>query len=72
MIFFRLMNHAMKYVFICTLFVIIQAKEECPIVSTPFGKLMGSIMQSRLGKTIFSYKGIRYGQAPVGKLRFMV
>lgn len=48
------------------------ADEENIIVITPLGKIMGSTLESRLGRTIFSYRGIRYAKAPVGELRFKV
>lgn len=48
------------------------ADEACPILFTPLGKMIGSTLESRLGKTIYSYRGIRYAQAPVGQLRFKV
>ncbi|XP_066595668.1 uncharacterized protein [Prorops nasuta] len=36
----------------------------------PVGKIRGSIIKSRLGKDIFSFRGVRYGQPPIGQLRF--
>ncbi|KAK5641623.1 hypothetical protein RI129_010170 [Pyrocoelia pectoralis] len=39
-------------------------------VRTPLGDIRGSIIQSALGKSIFSFRGIRYAKAPVGELRF--
>lgn len=46
------------------------AKE--PHVKTPLGQIRGSILTSRLNKTIYSFRGIRYAEAPVGNLRFKV
>lgn len=45
---------------------------QMPTVSTTLGDLKGSIMTSRLGKTIYSFKGLRYAKAPVKDLRFQV
>ncbi|KAF5306937.1 hypothetical protein FQA39_LY00167 [Lamprigera yunnana] len=39
-------------------------------LATPLGNLKGSIMKTGLGKTIYAFRGIRYAEAPVGKLRF--
>nr|XP_023020744.1 esterase FE4-like [Leptinotarsa decemlineata] len=44
--------------------------DECPIVTTPLGKIKGSIQKSRLGRTIYSYRGIRYAKPPINDLRF--
>jgi carboxylesterase type B len=39
-------------------------------VTTPSGKIEGSTLTSRLGKTIYSFRGIRYAKAPISELRF--
>lgn len=41
-----------------------------PIVSTGLGRIQGSIMTSRTGRPFYAFRGIRYGKAPVGELRF--
>ncbi|RZB40045.1 COesterase domain containing protein [Asbolus verrucosus] len=41
-----------------------------PTIPTPLGQIQGSILASRLGKQIFSFRGIRYAKAPVEDLRF--
>ncbi|KAF5277162.1 hypothetical protein FQR65_LT03868 [Abscondita terminalis] len=41
-----------------------------PIVTTPKGKIKGAVIKSLLEKDIFSFRGIRYAKAPIGKLRF--
>ncbi|XP_050295651.1 esterase E4-like [Anthonomus grandis grandis] len=41
-----------------------------PIVITPLGSIQGSTLRTRLGKTIYAFRGIRYAQPPVGELRF--
>lgn len=45
---------------------------ENPIVTTPLGQIKGTVMTSRLGKPIYSFRGIRYAKAPVNELRFKV
>lgn len=41
-----------------------------PIVHTNSGSVRGSVLESRLGKLFFAFRGIRYAAPPVGKLRF--
>nr|CAI5851523.1 unnamed protein product [Callosobruchus analis] len=41
-----------------------------PIVGTTGGQIKGSVLKSRLGKPIYSFRGIRYAKAPVNELRF--
>lgn len=36
------------------------------------GKIRGSIITSRLGKNIFSYRGLRYAEPPTNERRFKV
>ncbi|KAJ8959087.1 hypothetical protein NQ318_022344 [Aromia moschata] len=43
---------------------------EAPLVTTPSGQLRGATITSRLGRTIYSFRGIRYAEPPVGDLRF--
>lgn len=43
-----------------------------PLVTLTLGKIKGSTLTSRLGKPIFSFRGIRYAKAPVDELRFKV
>ncbi|XP_068985006.1 uncharacterized protein [Bombus flavifrons] len=47
-----------------------QSTAEQPLVTAPIGKIRGSILTSRLGKEIYSFRGIRYGEPPVGSQRF--
>jgi hypothetical protein len=42
------------------------------VVTTAQGYLKGSILTSRKGKSIYSFRGVRYAQPPVGSLRFKV
>ena len=43
-----------------------------PVVYTKLGKIKGSLMKTRLGKTIYSFRGIYYAEPPTGKNRFKV
>lgn len=43
-----------------------------PVITTPLGQIQGTILASRLGKQIYSFRGIRYAKAPIGDLRFQV
>ncbi|CAH0564911.1 unnamed protein product [Brassicogethes aeneus] len=43
---------------------------EHPIVTTPLGQIEGTIIASRLGKPINTFRGIRYAKAPINELRF--
>lgn len=45
----------------------------CPVINTKLGYISGVQQQTVLGNGTFcSYKGIRFGEAPIGKLRFKV
>ncbi|KAK5641626.1 hypothetical protein RI129_010173 [Pyrocoelia pectoralis] len=64
-----------KFIFMlfCAFFltlIIEYAYPQNPKVTTPSGEIEGSIIQSLLGKSIYSFRGIRYAKAPVGDLRF--
>lgn len=41
-----------------------------PIVHTGLGSIRGSILESRLGRKFYAFRGIRYANPPVGALRF--
>nr|CAI5851532.1 unnamed protein product [Callosobruchus analis] len=43
---------------------------ENPVVNTPLGTIKGTTLTSRLGKTIYSFLGIKYAKPPVDELRF--
>lgn len=45
---------------------------ENPVVTTPLGKYEGTVIQSRLGRQIKSFRGIRYAKPPINELRFQV
>ncbi|XP_043496969.1 esterase E4-like [Polistes fuscatus] len=64
-----------RLIILCGLFVFTIANEltsENPIVQAPIGKIRGSILMSRLGKKIYSFRGVRYAEPPVGENRFKV
>lgn len=42
------------------------------VVTAPIGKICGSTLSSRLGKKIYSFRGVRYAEPPVGQQRFQV
>ncbi|XP_043476477.1 esterase FE4-like [Leptopilina heterotoma] len=39
-------------------------------LNSSLGKVKGSLMTSRLGKKIYSFRGVRYAEPPVGQRRF--
>lgn len=41
-----------------------------PVVQTNSGSVRGSVLESRLGKLFFAFRGIRYARPPIGDLRF--
>ncbi|KAK9883515.1 hypothetical protein WA026_001691 [Henosepilachna vigintioctopunctata] len=41
-----------------------------PLVSSPLGQYQGSVLTNSFGQSIFSFRGIRYAEAPVKELRF--
>lgn len=43
-----------------------------PEAVAPIGKIRGSILTSRLGKEIYSFRGVRYAEPPTGERRFQV
>ena len=45
---------------------------DAPIVKTVSGQVKGSLMNTRLGKIIYSFRGIYYAEAPIGEKRFKV
>jgi hypothetical protein len=49
-----------------------QQHDASPVVRTVHGTLRGSVIQSRLGRSIYSFRGVRFAQPPVGDLRFKV
>ncbi|EZA54385.1 esterase E4 [Ooceraea biroi] len=47
------------------------AGEQCE-VAAPIGRIRGSTLTSRLGKKIYSFRGVRYAEPPTGQQRFQV
>lgn len=48
-------------------------KLNCPVIKTKLGNISGIREQTVLGNSsLCAYRGIRYGEPPVGKLRFKV
>lgn len=43
-----------------------------PVVTTVQGALRGSVIKSRLGRSIYSFRGVRFAEPPVGNRRFQV
>ncbi|CAL1673737.1 unnamed protein product [Lasius platythorax] len=41
-------------------------------VTAPIGRIRGSILTSRLGKKIYSFRGVRYAEPPTGQQRFQI
>ncbi|KAG5884816.1 hypothetical protein JTB14_012024 [Gonioctena quinquepunctata] len=48
----------------------VNSSQNEPSVTTTLGQIKGTIITSRLGKPINSFRGIRYAKAPVNELRF--
>lgn len=45
-------------------------KWEFPVAQTKFGNLWGTIEESRAGKRMLAFRGIKHVQPPIGELRF--
>ncbi|KAJ8732332.1 hypothetical protein PYW08_015062 [Mythimna loreyi] len=48
----------------------IDSSKDAPVVTVKQGKLRGAVKKCLDGSPYYSFKGIRYGQPPVGELRF--
>ena len=48
------------------------SESDNPVVNIKLGKIKGSLMTTRLGKTIYSFRGIYYAEPPTGQNRFKV
>ncbi|XP_014218176.1 esterase E4-like [Copidosoma floridanum] len=46
------------------------ANNDNPVVHTSLGSIRGSLMSTRLNKTIFAFRGVRYGKSTEGQRRF--
>nr|XP_023027102.1 esterase FE4-like [Leptinotarsa decemlineata] len=58
------------YLNIGTILLVQYAAADFFILETPLGKIQGSVLKSRLGRDIFSFRGVRYAEAPIHDLRF--
>ncbi|CAK9823340.1 Esterase FE4 [Anthophora retusa] len=47
-----------------------EEEHDQPLVAAPIGKIRGSTWPTRLGKKIYGFRGIRYGEPPTGHQRF--
>ncbi|CAG9829853.1 unnamed protein product [Diabrotica balteata] len=68
------MRHQLSLVlFVGCVLNIIEVRSESttePLATTPLGQVKGSVITSRLGKEIYSFRGIRYAKPPINDLRF--
>lgn len=48
----------------------LEESADSPVVTTHSGGVKGSILESRLGKLFYAFRGIPYAKPPLGKLRF--
>lgn len=48
------------------------AKETRPMVSTPYGQILGTYSTSYEGNVYSQFLAIPYAQPPIGSLRFLV
>lgn len=63
---------------VVVLFIGLLTNSECgtfdnewkPIVLTTSGQVQGNVINTRLDRSFYAFRGIRYGKAPVGDLRF--
>jgi len=62
----------MKRLFVVLLSVVLAFASDDPEVIAPTGRIRGSILTSRLGKKIYSFRGVRYAEPPTGQRRFQV
>ncbi|XP_012527268.2 esterase FE4 [Monomorium pharaonis] len=64
----------MKRLFVILLSIVVALADdgEQHEVAAPIGKIRGSTMTTRLGKKIYSFRGVRYAEPPTGQQRFQV
>ncbi|KAJ8686636.1 hypothetical protein QAD02_022430 [Eretmocerus hayati] len=60
------------FLLLCALVVYNHAVDENPEVTTTLGRIKGSLLYTRLNKTIYSFRGVRYAKSPEGQRRFQV
>jgi hypothetical protein len=66
---------AVSVLFVTTLLALANGQDPTGdplVVKTARGYLKGSILTSRKGKSIYSFRGVRFAQPPVRNLRFKV
>ena len=49
-----------------------RSRRASDMVRTPLGQVKGSLMSTRLNKTIYAFRGVRYGKSTEGERRFKV
>ncbi|XP_017883229.1 esterase FE4-like [Ceratina calcarata] len=66
------MNGALVFFLVASVCFVAAEKtsDDQPLVAAPIGKIRGSILTSRLGRKIYSFRGVRYGEPPTGHQRF--
>lgn len=74
---FRIMRkylHFVSLILLCCVNADINSEsiQDNPIVRLRLGTIRGNTMTTRLGKTIYAFRGIPYAKPPVGLLRFKV
>ncbi|XP_011180224.2 juvenile hormone esterase [Zeugodacus cucurbitae] len=52
------------------LFCVQVSQQQAPIIETSLGKISGSVLTTRKGRDIYSYRGIHYAKPPTGLRRF--
>lgn len=46
--------------------------DNSPVISTNLGDIRGSVLNSRLGREFFAFRGVPYAEPPIDDLRFKV
>ncbi|KAI4501643.1 hypothetical protein M0802_002978 [Mischocyttarus mexicanus] len=67
------MSKTIGLAILTTFFVLTIAHDSTPdnpVVEAPVGKIRGTILTSRLGKSIYSFRSVSYAKPPVGENRF--
>lgn len=66
-----LQNCCVLFIFMISILVAAQDSSNIEL-NTSLGRIKGSFMTTRLGRRIYSFRGIRYAEPPVGQRRFKV
>ena len=56
----------------CLAFAVSSASDDAKVKLDGLGTLKGERVDGDMGEYYYAFKGIRYGEAPTGKLRFKV